>query len=215
MESARSPGTLRFWEDDMPDRISDMFEVIAKRRTVRKFTDVPVPEEDLLKILDAARMAPSAGNQQPWKFLVIQDPERIARVKQVGMDEMTKRIREHPTTTPKTLDGFRAKTAAYLEGIFAAPVFIAMLGDKDAKYPDYLKHDVPLAAENLMLAARALGYGTVYGTDFVPATALRVALEIPDRYEITCTIALGVPEAWPGPPEKADLESFIVRERFD
>ncbi len=50
----------------MTDRNSDVFDVIARQRTVRCFTDAPVPEGDLMKILDAARMAPSSGNQQPW-----------------------------------------------------------------------------------------------------------------------------------------------------
>ncbi len=66
-----------------------------------------------------------------------------------------------------------------------------------------------------MLAARVLGYGTIYGTDFITAPAQRAAIEIPDRYEIICTIALGVPEQCPEPPEKKDLESLIVRERFE
>ena len=49
----------------MTDRNSDVFDVIARQRTVRRFTNAPMPEEDLMKILDAARMAPSSGNQQP------------------------------------------------------------------------------------------------------------------------------------------------------
>jgi nitroreductase len=198
----------------MPDRIRDVFEAIAKRRTVRKFTDTPVPEEDLMKILDAARMAPSSGNQQAWRFLVIRDPDRIARIKRVGIDETRKAIRVHPDIPNDKKEEAIANTEAYLEGIFAAPVLIAVLGDRETTYPDYLRHDLPLAAANLMLAARALGYGTMYGTDFVPLTAQRAAMEIPDRYEIACTIALGVPASWPEPPEKKDLESLIVRERF-
>ncbi len=50
----------------MIDRIGDVFGVIAGRRTVRRFTDAPVAGEDPMKILDAARMAPSSGNQRPW-----------------------------------------------------------------------------------------------------------------------------------------------------
>ena len=198
----------------MRDRICDVFEVIAKRRTVRKFTDTPVPEEDLMKILDAARMAPSSGNQQAWRFLVIRNPGRIARVKRIGIDQRKKAVRGSPDIPDDKKDEAIANTEAYLEGIFVAPVLIAVLGDGETPYPDYLCHDLPLAAANLMLAARALGYGTMYGTDFVPLAAQRAAMEVPDRYKIACTIALGVPAAWPEPPEKKDLESLIVRERF-
>ncbi len=198
----------------MLDRIRDVFEVVAKRRTVRRFADTPVPEEDLKRILDAARMAPSSGNQQPWKFLVVRDPERIARMKRIGMKEAIERIRQGPDIPRGELDRLRARTEAYLDGVFTAPVWIAVLCDREAEHPGYLKHDGPLAAANLILAARALGYGTLYGTDFIPESAQRAALEIPDRYEITCVVALGVPDAWPGPPEKRDLDSFVVRERF-
>lgn len=198
----------------MPERIIDVFETIAKRRTVRKFTDTPVPLEDLMKILDAARMAPSSGNQQAWRFLVIRDPDRIARVKRLGIDERKEAIRQGPNVPDDKKEEAIAGTEAYLEGIFTAPVLIAVLGDRETTYPGYLRHDLPLAAANLMLAARALGYGTMYGTDFVPMAAQRAAMEIPDRYEIACTIALGVPERWPEPPEKKDLESLIIHERF-
>lgn len=168
-----------------------------------------------MRILDAARMAASSGNQQPWVFLVIQDPERIARVRRLGMAELMERAREHPDTISEALDEFRVQTETYHDGIFAAPILIAVLADKEAKYPGYLVHDGPLAVANLMLAARALGYGTVYGTDFVPARAQRGALGIPDRCELTCTIVLGVPKEWPAPPEYKGLDSFVVRERFD
>ena len=198
----------------MPDRISDVFEVIAKRRTVRRFSDTPIPEEDLMRILDAARMAPSSGNQQAWKFLVIRDPDRIRHIRKVGTEGMVKAIREHPDVPEDRVEGAVANTKGYLDGIFAAPVLIAMLGDREGDWPAYLKHDVPLAAANLMLAARALGYGTMYGTDFIPLDVQRRAMGIPERYELACTIALGVPEAWPETPEKAELESLIVRERF-
>jgi len=199
----------------MPDRISDVFEAIAKRRTVRSFTEAPVPEEDLMRILDAARMAPSSGNQQAWKFLVIRDPDRIAHIRQVGFDEAVKAIREHPDVPEDRVEEAIKNTKGYLDGIFAAPVLIVMLGDREGAWPAYLKHDLPLAAGNLMLAARALGYGTMYGTDFISLAAQRKAMGTPERYEIACTIALGVPEVWPETPEKVELESLIVRERFE
>ncbi|MCP8312307.1 MAG: nitroreductase family protein [Candidatus Methylarchaceae archaeon HK02M1] len=51
----------------------DVFDAISERRSVRKFKDEPVPYDSLLKILEAARLAPSAGNRQPWMFMVIKD----------------------------------------------------------------------------------------------------------------------------------------------
>jgi ketosteroid isomerase-like protein len=62
-----------------------LFETIQNRRTVRKFKPQPVPKEDLLKILNAARLAATAGNQQPWKFLVIQDRKKLDALKEAAL----------------------------------------------------------------------------------------------------------------------------------
>ena len=51
-------------------------EVLEKRRSVRKYKDTPVPKESILKVLEAARIAPSAAHKQPWHFIVVQDEER-------------------------------------------------------------------------------------------------------------------------------------------
>jgi nitroreductase len=76
-------------------------------------------------------------------------------------------------------------------------------------------HDGPLAAANLMLAARALGYGTVYGTDAVSVDALRRIWAIPERFNVTCIIPIGVPKEWPASPPKKPLEELVVYEYFE
>ncbi|MGC8938930.1 MAG: nitroreductase family protein [Candidatus Bathyarchaeia archaeon] len=53
----------------------DFYEVVAKRRSVRKFMEKPIPEEVLIRVLDAGRLAPSAGNTQPWHFIIITDAD--------------------------------------------------------------------------------------------------------------------------------------------
>ncbi|MEM2094213.1 MAG: nitroreductase family protein [Candidatus Bathyarchaeia archaeon] len=59
----------------------DVFEAIKKRRSVREFTGSPIPKEDLEKIVDAGRLAPSGGNRQPWEFIVVTDREMISKLK--------------------------------------------------------------------------------------------------------------------------------------
>ena len=66
----------------MQNQQVDLFDLIKTRRSVRKFKPDPIPEEHVIQMLEAARLAPTAGNQQPWKFLVIRDPARIERMKQ-------------------------------------------------------------------------------------------------------------------------------------
>ena len=55
-------------------------EVIEKRRSIRKYKDTPIPRNDILKILEAARIAPSASNRQPWHFIVVENKETIRKL---------------------------------------------------------------------------------------------------------------------------------------
>jgi nitroreductase len=64
-----------------------------------------------------------------------------------------------------------------------------------------------------MLAARALGYGTVFITDSIPDEITRRILDIPDRYSRVCITPVGVPDSWPDSPSKKDLDEFIMTPR--
>ena len=101
----------------------------------------------------------------------------------------------------------------YSEGYFTAPAFIVILTDQECKYPSYTPHDGPLAAGYLLLAARALGYGSVYITDAIPEEATQKAFNIPDKYKRVCITPIGVPVEWPT-KEKETFETFLVRETF-
>ncbi len=81
-----------------------------------------------------------------------------------------------------------------------------------AAYPDYNHWDGPMAAGYLMLAARALGYGTVFITDSIPDEVTRKVLNIPDRYTRVCFTPLGVPGEWPASPKKKFPDDFIAYE---
>lgn len=191
-----------------------VFEVIHKRRSVRSYTSAPVPDEHITKILDAARMAPTAGNQQPWKFLVIRDRTKIDKLMGVCMANSVKAYRDRKKPSEEELEKYEAKIRVYLENIFAAPVFIVVLVDMQSKWPSYNKHDGPLAAGYLMLAARALGYGTVFFTDTIPEQVTKQVLDIPSRYQRICITPVGVPEEWPATPAKKKLDELIVYESF-
>ena len=192
----------------------DLFDVIDQRRSVRVFTSTSVPEHDLRRILDAARKAPSSGNQQPWQFLVLRDRAVIDRLRDAALEQTMDLVREKLPLSPDEMAVRRTAINTYLTGFLSAPVAVVILADREAAYPDYLVHDGPLAAAHLMLAARALGYGTVYGTDAVPEPAIREVLRIPERYALTCIIPLGVPESWPEGPAKKPLDEMIVWDGF-
>lgn len=194
---------------------ADVFEVIQHRRSVRSFKPTPVPQEHLLRILAAARLAPTSGNQQPWRFLVIQQREKLDLLQQRALEMTLEMIQQQHNLAGQALSEQRERVGTYLGGFLSAPVCVVVLVDRQSSYPQYNQHDGPLAAANLMLAARALGYGTVYGTDAIPEQALREVLAIPQQYEITCTIPLGAPTDWPTVPEKRTLSDVIVWERFE
>lgn len=115
----------------------DVFEAIHARRSIRKFDpDKPVPEEHLQRILAAAMTAPSAGNAQPWHFVVVTEPELRERLS-----------RSHP----------------YVAMLKQAPMGIVPCAELGLeKYTGYWVQDLSAAVQNMLLAARALGLGTVW-----------------------------------------------------
>ena len=165
----------------------------------------------MVRILNAARSAPTSGNQQPWKFLVIRQRETIHRLEEGCVQFFLRRFDETAGAHGSREEAERS-CRERLAGYFSAPVQIAVLTDNQAQYPDYNHWDGPLAAGYLMLAARALGYGTVFITDAVPEAVTRSVLNIPERYDRVCLTPLGVPEAWPPSPPKRKLEDFIAYE---
>ncbi|MGA2031119.1 MAG: nitroreductase family protein [Thermoguttaceae bacterium] len=114
----------------------DTLESIRTRRSIRKYLDKPVPEELMQNLLVAAMQAPSARNQQPWQFVVINDRAILAEI---------------PRFMPN------AAMAA------KAPLAILVCGDLDLeKSEGYWVVDCAAAAENMLLAAHALGLGAVW-----------------------------------------------------
>ncbi len=187
---------------------SDIWYVIHNRRSVRSFKSDPIPETKIKQIIDAARMAPTSGNQQPWKFLVIRDKKVINQMMEACVNESLSSYGANPTS--ETKEQYEAKVRKVLSaGYFSAPVFIVVLTDNNSKYPDYNHWDGPLAAGYLMLAARALGYGTVFITDAISDSVTKEVLQIPDNYTRVCITPLGVPTQWPATPPKKNLNEMI------
>jgi nitroreductase len=187
-------------------------DVIKKRRTVRKFRPDVVPERDILTILDAARFAPTAGNQQPWKFLVIRDRSKLERLKKEAVSWYLGSHREKARAPREQEESARDRMESALANVLSAPVYVAVLVDSTSKYPDYVIHDGILAAGNLMNAACSLGYGTGFFTTFFPEEQMKRFLDIPARYKLICFTPIGVPETWPDAPSKKDLDELVAFE---
>ncbi len=192
-----------------PPAETDVLAMMARRQSVRRYKPNPVPANHLRRILDAARHAPTSGNQQPWKFLVIQDRDRIARMKQLCQERFEARIQ---SLSASEQESRRKAREPVMDGYFSAPVYVVVLTDSQSTYPSYNHYDGPLAAGYLLLAARALGYGTVFITDSIPEEVTREALSIPERYTRVCITPIGIPEAWPEPKPKKALDELVAFE---
>lgn len=219
-KSAGIAGTLALFNTSCSSKASsntaDFWDVIQHRRSVRAYRSTPVPQEHLKQIIDAARMAPTAGNQQPWKFIVVQKPETIQAIKQATVDlRMASTRKDHPTSEQEAEAVRQKQTARLEESYLSAPAYILVLTDNQSAHPSYNGHDGPLAAGYVCLAAKAFGYGTVYITDAIPEQATKIALKIPDRYRRVAFIPVGIPREWPKTPDKKSYDGMVVYETFE
>ena len=182
--------------EDMAQAQPSLFETFKTRRSVRKFKSTPVPDEHIHKILEAAHYAPCPRNRQAWKFVVIKNREILDQIR----DECIKR------------GGGQNKQ--YFTDYLSAPVYVVVLADTQTRNPANDMTAGALAAENLMLAARALGYGSVYCVNSIPEDLTKKILNIPDNYKRVCITPIGIPEEWPETPPKKDLKEAIVYDKF-
>jgi len=183
-----------------------LFNTMKARRTVRKFKADPVPEEHVLKILDAARCAPTARNKQPWKFLVVQDREKLDMLKEEAIEWF---IETHgKEKSGEELGKFREAVIQMAEGALSAPVYVAVL------VPEYVIYDGVLAAGYLMIAAKALGYGTGFFTRLFPEEKMKEFFDIPNEYNLICFTPIGIPDGERGEIPKKDLKDFVVFDSF-
>ncbi len=188
-----------------------IWEIFQKRRSVRKFKPDAVPREEITKILDAARMAPTSGNQQPWKFLVVTNKNKINEMKEACISRTVEYFKKNNQTPDSTK---KEEITRVYDNYLSAPVYIIVLTDNNSIYSSYNHWDGPLAAGYLLLAARALGYGTVFITDAIPENITKQIFNIPDNYTRVCITPVGIPEKWPATPKKKDLNELIVNETF-
>jgi nitroreductase len=203
------------WADLPSGRIHrmDVFDAIKHRRSVREFRRDPVPPEDVETILNAGRYAPSAGNGQPWRFLVVRNSENLARLREAVCAAMVQRIDASDKLTedrkPDAVETYRK----YIGQIFAAPVLVFVFVDT-SEHPDLVGYDGALAVQNMMLAAHALGYGTCYQTTLFSEDVVRCQFDVPRHYRFLCAVPIGVASSAPQPPERRPLDELVWEERF-
>jgi len=141
----------------------DVFEAVQKRRSIRAYESTPVPKAVLEKILEAARLAPSAGNVQPWHFIVVTDAGKRERLAESILVRFLKE----------------------------APVVIVGCGDHKAS-PKWFMVDVAIAMQNMVLTATSEGLGTCWIGIF-NESKVKELLKIPEKFRVVALLALGYP----------------------
>jgi nitroreductase len=211
----------------------DLYEAMRCAPTTRRFKADPVPGEALMRALDAARFAPSGGNRQGWRVIVVQDAERRMALRELYLPGW----REYMQQTGGALvlaepDSFDAKIVRnlqradeYANGLNLVPVHLIVgvrledLAVTDAKLPRQSivgGASVYPFVQNLLLALRAEGLGATLTTLLVPAeAAVKGLLEIPEGIALAAHIGVGYrAEEWPSQLARKPVEEFAFSERY-
>lgn len=200
---------------------NDIYEVMQTQRAVRRWTAEPVPDETIERIIRAATWAPSGSNMQPWGFLVIRDAalrERIAEAIRESFKAFSGRLPDPDTIEDPTQRRMIRGALNLFDNFAAAPVLIIpCLVAAQSPAPDGLLAGSSIypSIQNLMLAARAEGLGTVLTTpqDGI-MDLLRSELGIPEEARPVAMIPMGWPDVNFGPVTRRPLAEFLHWERW-
>jgi nitroreductase len=171
----------------------ELMEAIRERRAVREYTKKQLDRATIERLVNAAILAPSAINLQPWAFAVMLNPQRIAgysaRIKQWLLANFSQ-----TNLDPSLRDHVAPESYEIFHGAAALVVVLAKSSRPQAC------EDCCLAAQNLMLAARDEGLGTCcigLARPWLNLPSIKRELGFPEEYEVVVPIILGYPKAWP------------------
>ena len=163
--------------------IMDALDALLTRRSIRAYTDRPVSDESISRLLQAAMAAPSAGNQQPWRFIVVRD---------------------------RVLLGQIAAAEPHGAMVAKAPVAVVVFGDLNlVRLEGFWVQDCAAATENLLVAAHAEGLGAVWVGTYPReerVNGVRAVFSLPQHVVPFSVVAIGYPAGQPGPAHRFDAD---------
>ncbi len=194
--------------------VDGFFEVVRRQRACRAFSDEPVDDATVERVLEAATFAPSAENRQPWVFVVVREAERRAAI-----GDLTRRAwegggRAHSESrlSPALLADVEAGAQG---GVAGAPVLVVVGGDTGRGDPRVIEASVFPAIQNLLLAATALGLGSSLTTlPLVFGEELAQAVALPPEVRALAVVPLGWPARPLSPPRRLPVSDKAYREAF-
>jgi nitroreductase len=172
----------------------DVFEAIKGRRSIREFKPDPIDEKDLTKILNAGRLSPSAGNCQPWEFVVVRDQGIKRKLVRAALGQ-----------------SFIAEAPVVVVVCANVPRSSARYGRRGAEL--YCIQDTAAAIQNMHLAAYALGYGTCWVGAFDEDAAAEI-IETPPHVRPVALIPIGKPAEKPAPTPRIPLNKIVHENKF-
>jgi nitroreductase len=170
----------------------ETWDAIRARRNVRRYADQPIDQEDLDRILEAARRTPSSVNQQAWDFVVVTDRDRLQELSKIW------RYAAHVGTSAATI-----------------ALVIPMSNDRDER--DTFQYDIGQATLAIMLAAADVGIGSGHASVGDQPLARRI-LGLPEDREVAILVALGYPAGRPlkpiREPNRRTFDDVVHRDRW-
>lgn len=183
---------------------SAVYRVIRERRDVRRgFLPEPMPEELLMRLLEAAHQAPSVGLMQPWRFIVVRDLAVRQAIHNIFLDANQRALAEYEGERRKSYAGIK------LEGILEAPQNLCIVCDSQSSQghrlgrltmPETAIYSTVCAVQNLWLAARSEGIGVGWVSILEPSL-LRRALSIPEHVTPVAYLCLGYVDSFATEPD--------------
>lgn len=172
----------------------ELFEAIRHRRSVRAFTEEEVSEHEIKELLEAARLAPSAGNIQPWSFVVVRDHDTKRRLAEAALNQFF--IEKAPVVVIILADLNRSKQR---------------YGSRGANL--YCIQDTAAAIQNMLLAAVALGLGACWVGAF-QEDMVSAVIKVPEGFRPVAIVPVGRPAEKPKTSYKRPLEEIVHHETF-
>ncbi len=179
----------------------ELQDAISRRRSVRKFTDYYVTDEEIKKILEAARLAPSWANTQVWNFVVVRDRELIR--------EITETYSSHNPAR-----GCSSGASALIACCAKQGVSGCKGGQQETRFKEWFMFDLGLAVQNICLTACSLGLGTVV-VGLLDHDACKKLLRLPEEIEVVAVLPLGRPEEPDKKgPAKKELKELVYLDKY-
>ncbi|NTU41682.1 MAG: nitroreductase family protein [Nitrospirales bacterium] len=183
--------------------MNSVLDAILKRRSVRSYQPTPVPKEMIKAVIEAGNEAPSAMNSQPWRFVVVEDGGAKRKLLGVSLPNARKILELVRESDPVRYEAIMNRLDDLPDPVYySAPVIIFVIGSGR-----YSEHSCPLACENMMLAAHALGLGSCwvgFGSMVTEDEEVRAVLELKEDETIYGPILLGYPTVQPERPQKKE-----------